>query len=321
MFWYQKIKFVFLSVALFFSLFGSITDSNSAESDLKSMKKPPEVIDFNDVAETEVSEKNPAPFSPLKVAVAAMISPEYTYKYYLDLIELLGKNMGREVTFVQKKTYAEVNEMLSHRELDLAFVCSGPYVSGKKEFGLEIIAIPVCNGKKVYYSYFIASPKSGITSFEELRGKTFAFTDPLSNTGFLVPSYYLAQRSETPESFFKKTIFTHSHDNSIHAVINGIADGAAVDSLIYDFISVIDPELIEKTVIIEKSSPYGIPPVVVNSSVDEKTKERLRKFFLTVHESPEGKECLKKLHIDRFEMGNDADYESVRELEAYLSTH
>ncbi len=317
----HKLKISFLYVVLFLSLFGTIPGPNAAESDLQDIQKTPEIIDFNDVVEKDVPEKTSHPVSPLKVAVAAMISPEYTYKYYLDLLKLIGENMGREVTFVQKKTYSEVNKMLKQRELDLAFVCSGPYVSGKKDFGMEIIAIPVCNGKKIYYSYFITSKKSGITSFDGLKGKTFAFTDPLSNSGFLVPSFFLAQRSETPESFFKKTIFTHSHDNSIHAVINGLADGAAVDSLIYEFIAVIDPKLIEKTVIIEKSSPYGIPPIVVNPSLDKDTKEGFRRFFLTIHETPEGKECLKKLHIDRFEEGNDADYESVRELQAYLETH
>jgi phosphonate transport system substrate-binding protein len=294
-------------------------NSNASENDLKSIEKTPVVIDLDDVVETSVSDGKSVASSPLNVAVAAMISPEYTYKYYLDLLKLIGENMGREITFVQKKTYSEVNKMLKQKELDLAFVCSGPYVSGKKEFGMEIIAIPVCNGKKVYYSYFIASKRSGIKTFDDLKGKTFAFTDPLSNTGFLVPSYFLAQRGETADTFFKKTFFTHSHDNSIHAVINGLADGAAVDSLIYEFISVIDPELIEKTVIIKKSSPYGIPPVVVNPLVDEETKERLRNIFLTIHKSPEGKECLKKLHIDRFVKGNDEDYESVRELQEYLS--
>ena len=280
----------------------------------------PVKVNFSDVVKpaemtaTAGNEKN------LRIAVAAMISPKYTYTYYVELLNLIGEFMGEPVVFVQKKTYSEVNELLKHKELDLAFVCSGPYAAGKDEFGMEIIAVPVCHGKKVYYSYFIASPKSGITSFEDFRNKTFAFTDPLSNTGYMVPTYFLALRNETPTSFFKKTFFTHSHDNSIQAVADGLADGAAVDSLIYDFMQATNPDLTIKTVIIEKSAPYGIPPVVAPSSLAPERKNKLKAIFLSVHETLRGKNILKKLQIDRFEKGNDADYDSVRQLEAFLKS-
>ena len=208
-----------------------------------------------------------------------MISPHYTYQYYVELLELIGHLIGLKTTFIQKKTYSEINNMVKERKLDVAFVCSGPYVTGKEQFGMEIIAVPVCHGQRVYHSYFITSPDSGINAFEDFKGKTFVFTDPLSNTGFMVPDYYLAKRHLTPENFFKKTFFTYSHDNSIQAVVNGLADGAAVDSLIYDFMQIKAPELIAHTVIIEKSIPYGIPPVVVHPLMETDMKQRLKKTY------------------------------------------
>ena len=84
----------------------------------------------------------------------------------------------------------------------------------------------------MYHSYFIVNTNSSIQSFDALKGKTFAFTDPHSNTGCLVPTYVLAKRGETPDSFFKEAFFNNSHDNSIKAVAQGLSDGAAVDSLI-----------------------------------------------------------------------------------------
>lgn len=226
--------------------------------------------------------------------------------------------MDRKVTFIQKKTYAQVNKMLKRKELDLAFVCSGPYVSGKKEFGAEILAVPVCHGKSVYYSYFITSRESGIRSFKEFQGKTFAFTDPLSNSGYMVPVYYLARQHETPEHYFKKTFFTHSHDNSIQAVANGLADGAAVDSLIYEFMQDTDPGLTAKIRIVNKSKPYGIPPVVTIPSMDPEVKAKLKQIFFTIHEDPRGKMILTNLQIDRFIQGDDANYETVRQLQNFL---
>lgn len=309
-----------LSFLLLLSMIILLSPAFAGNDTVIAKEKKPLKIDFNDVMEQDGAAPERNNRSKLKIAVAAMISPKYTYKYYQELLNLIGKRMGRSVSFVQKKTYSEVNEMIKKSELDLAFVCSGPYVSAKEEFGMEILAVPICHGERVYYSYFIASRTSSIRSFEDLQGKTFAFTDPLSNTGCMVPNYYLAKRGETPESFFFKTFFTYSHDNSIQAVADGLADGAAVDSLIFNFMQIKNPKLTEKTIIIEKSTPYGIPPVVVSPSMTPEMKEKLKDIFLSLHEHPEGKKTLNKLLIDRFVEGNDEDYKTVRELIHFLKS-
>lgn len=287
----------------------------------KSLDTPPLKIDFTDVIENNASHLSKNGHPELKIAVAAMISPKYTYKYYVDLLNLIGDLTDRTIRFIQKKTYAEVNDLIGQNEVDLAFVCSGPYVSGKEKFGMQILVVPQCHGEKVYYSYFITSKSGNIRSFEALRGKTFAFTDPLSNSGYVVPTYVLAMRGETPESFFKRTFFSYSHDNSIQAVSDGLADGAAIDSLIYNFIQAKNPELTEKTIIIEKSPPYGIPPVVVSPKIDSGLKEKLKNIFLSIHQYPQGKMILDNLQIERFIEGNDEDYNTVREMQHFINAN
>jgi phosphonate transport system substrate-binding protein len=71
------------------------------------------------------------------------------------------------------------------------------------------------------------------------------------------------QLGHTPDTFFARTFFTYSHDNAIYAVADGVADGAAVDSLIYEFALLRDPDLANRVRIIHQSPPFGIPPVVV----------------------------------------------------------
>lgn len=312
---------IILSVVLWLLMSTVILASALADkNDLPVNRKKPVKIDFNDVVEPNPADHDSANPVVIRIAVAAMISPKYTYTYYLDLLNLIGHLMDRQVQFIQRKTYAEVNDMIQDKKIDIAFICSGPYVAGKKDFGLEILAIPICHGKRVYQSYFIASKSNPIRSFDDFEGKTFAFTDPLSNTGYLVPVYYLAKRNKTPQTFFQKTFFTHSHDNSIQAVANALADGAAVDSLIYDFIQAKHPEITDKTRIVEKSPPYGIPPVVVSPLMDIDMKVKLKKIFFTIHEYPQGQSILEKLQIDRFVEGNDSDYDTVRELQNYIKT-
>ena len=254
----------------------------------------------------------------LRVAVAAMISPEMTRQYYDALLNLVGDRLGYRTVFLQKRTYEEVNELLERKEVDLAFVCSGPYVHGHKAFGLEILVVPVVHGQKAYYSYFLAGKGSGNKSLEDLRGKEFALTDPHSNTGCLVPRFILSQRGEAPESFFGEQFFTYSHDNSIKAVADGLADGAAVDSLVWEFTNAVDPTYTARTVIIEKSPPYGIPPIVVHPELNVQIKAGLKKSFLSLHEDGEGARLLRRLQIDRFEPGDDAMYDSVRKMQDWL---
>ncbi len=307
-----------LVLAVILGLFQGLTFGCS-DGVLEGSNKPVKV-DFQNVIKEDREEAAKERLQVMRVAVAAIISPKTTYEYYLDLLNIIGERLNRDVQFVQKKTYAQINEMLKQRKLDIAFVCSGPYVSGNADFGMEIIAVPVSHGKKVYHSYFIVNSDSAIESFDQLRGKTFAFSDPHSNTGCLVPTYFLAKRNETPESFFKRTFFTYSHDNSIKAVAKGLADGAAVDSLIWEFMNTIEPEITSHTRIIEKSPPYGIPPVVVHPSVEKETKDKLRNLFLSIHQDPRGETILKRLQIDRFEPGDDANYDTVREMQKWLAS-
>ena len=254
----------------------------------------------------------------LRVAVGAMISPAITTQCYEDLLKWLGDQVGRRTVFSQRKTYAEVNALLENQSIDLAFVCAGPYVDGHAKFGMEIIAVPVVDGRKDYFSYILARKDSRLVSFDDLRGKRFAFTDPHSNTGCLVPRYMLAQRKETPESFFSETFYTYSHDNSIKAVAEGMADGAAVDSLIWEFMKANDPASVANTVVIEKSPPYGIPPVVVHPALDPILKAQLKKVLLSLHRDPVALSLIKKIRIEKFDEGSDSLYQTVREMESWL---
>ena len=277
---------------------------------------PPRIDTAAVVPETPANAASGA--APLRVAIAAMISPERTAQSYARLMQLIGERAGRPVEIFQRKTYAEVNALLEKREIDLAFVCAGAYVDGRERFGMELLAVPVVHGAKVYHSYILVPRDSPARRFEDLRGKRFAFTDPKSNTGALVPRYMLAQRNETPQGFFADSFFTYSHDNSIHAVATGLADGAAVDSLIWEYLNATDAVDTARTRIVEKSPPYGIPPVVVHPAADAAFKGRLRDILFGLHRDAGAAALLKNLQIERFEAGDDAMYDGVRQMERWL---
>jgi len=255
---------------------------------------------------------------PLRIAVAAVVSPKETAVYYDEMMRYVSRRIGRPVEIVQRKTYQEVNDLLEHRELDVAFVCSGPYVSGRKKFGMELLVAPMLYGKAFYQAYFIVPEGSPVTDLAGLRGKRFALTDPNSNTGSLVPTYVLSSMGETPESFFSSYIYTYSHDNSIRAVAKRMVDGASVDGLIWEYYHEKQPGIVKNTRIIFRSPLYGIPPVVVHPRTPAPMKDKLRRIFLDMHSDPEGKRILDGLRIERFIIPEDRSYDSVREMQRWL---
>lgn len=256
----------------------------------------------------------------LVVCISGLVTPEEGMQYYQGLSEYVASKAGVKLRLIHKAEYAELNELLASGDVDMAFSCSGPYVTGHEEFGLELLAAPVVAGEMTYQAYVIVPSDSPASGMDDLAGATFAFTDPESNTGCLVPTYMLALKGVTPEAYFGRVIYTYSHDNSIKSVAENEVDAASVDSLIWQYANDTDPTYTSKTRIIETSSPYGIPPVVVRPGLDPALKAALRDAFLGADEDPVGRELLAHMHIDRFELIEDSAYDSVREIGSWIES-
>jgi phosphonate transport system substrate-binding protein len=149
---------------------------------------------------------------------------------------------------------------------------------------------------------------------DDLRGKVFAFTDPISLSGRVYPTYHLQQLGFTPEEFFARTFFTYSHDEAIRAVASGLADGAAVDSLVYEFALARDPTLNNKVRVIHNSPDFGIPPLVVSPFTRPQIKAELQALFLGMGDDPAAKQALSVIGIERFVLIQDSAYDRVRNL-------
>ncbi|MGB9664064.1 MAG: phosphate/phosphite/phosphonate ABC transporter substrate-binding protein [Ignavibacteria bacterium] len=242
------------------------------------------------------------------VAVSTMISPLETFNLYKDVMDYISKKLGVHIEFKQRKTYSEVNELLAENKLDFAFICTGAYLEAMNKIPIEILAVPVVNGRPYYQAYILVNEDSKINSFDELKNKSFAFTDPLSNTGYSYVINILKDKRTTPEKFFSKRIFTNAHDYSIQAVKRKLVDGATVDGLVYEYLKHFQPEKIEGIKIIHKSKDFGIPPFVVQKNLDKNLKEKLRKIMLEMHQDSDGKKLLSKIMIDKFILADDSLY-------------
>ncbi|MDX9845338.1 MAG: phosphate/phosphite/phosphonate ABC transporter substrate-binding protein [Tenuifilaceae bacterium] len=248
----------------------------------------------------------------LKFAISAISSPRETFDYYSQMFKYIEEQLGIKVIMIQRKTYQEVNDLIKQDKADVAIVCSGNYVYGIADSAFKLLVIPEWKGQSFYNTYIIAHKNSDIKSFNDFKEKRFAFTDPLSTSGKLYPIKRLREQNSNPDEFFESIVYTYAHDNSIQLVAKQMVDGASVNSLVYDYLATSSPSRVKDIVIVEKSEPHAMPPVVVSHRLPKAMEEKLTKIFLSMHTDRGSQQVLEKLLVDRYTIGHDSVYNSVR---------
>ena len=272
-------------------------------------------IDFSQQSEdTIMNNKIDSEQRPILIALASVMSPHETIGYYRKIADYVAQQTGRQTILIQRKTYAEVNMLLANGDIDIAFLSTGSYSSYRGMNEIELLVMAEHLGNSLYTAEVIVHRDSTIQTMSDLEGKVFAFTDPLSYSGHMVIEEYLRQRNKIPEKFFHRHFYTYSHDKSLWAVANKIADGASFDSQIYEYAKEKTPELAANVRIIASMGSAPTGPVVINKKLRALQKEQLRHIFLTLHENPDLTEALQGLVIDRFVMPTPELYEPLRKL-------
>lgn len=280
---------------------------------LASCRQPAREVHEVDFSEGDTAELrgDPDP-GALRVAISTVISPRESFIYYQEMFEALSESIGISVEFKQRGTYAEVNDLLAQNLVDMAFICSGAYISGSDHH--ELMFVPVVSGEPYYRGYIITNKNSGISRFEDLRGKRFTYSDPLCFTGSLFIDRRMESLGTDTETFFGEIVYSLSHDVSIQMVSRNLIDGAAVNGLIFDYLRKNRPEYIEDVEIIEITGPGGIPPVVNSLLMPRELRNEIQDFFLGMHENDNTREILDNLLIDKFIIAGDTLYDGLREI-------
>ena len=271
-------------------------------------------IDFTKVESLPVASAVTADNRALKVAISPVLLPQETVMHYRTIANYLGAQLGRPVILIQRKSYAEIALLLLNGGADIAFFSTGEYGNYSGFGGIELLACQQRLGSPYYQGYLLVSSHSGINSLAGLRGKSVAFVDPLSYSGYTWLIHMLRQQNETPEKFFGRYIYTYSHENSFRAVVNRVVDAAPVSSFIYDRARIKNPNLAAAVKVIA-ASPIAAPgPVVAGKTVSAAQREILRRALLSLHENPATREALAGLMIDKFVAPLPELYEPVRRM-------
>jgi phosphonate transport system substrate-binding protein len=198
----------------------------------------------------------------------------------------------------------------------MAFVHPAGYVFANREAKAQIVAVDVWHGKTSYTSRFYVRKDSGLKTLEALRGKTIAFVDPGSTSGYVYPMVMLMKKglvtNRDPKTFFKDAMFAGTHEAALLALLNGSVDVvASFDLAPQQYLK--EKERIDRITHVAETDPIPEAGMCVREGLDPALVRKIVESLMAFN-APEYRPLLKDFYgIDGFAPANDSDYNPVRE--------
>jgi phosphonate transport system substrate-binding protein len=229
---------------------------------------------------------------------------------------------GVPVKAIVASDYAGVIEALRSKRVDLAFVHPVGYVLANREAGCRILVRDVWQGKTAYTARFYVRKDRGIQRVEDLRGKTVAFVDPASSSGYIYPMVLLIKqglvRDRDPKSFFKDALFTGTHEAALQSVLRGRVDAAASFDKAPE-LHLKDPALIAQLGFVGETPEIPEAGICARPDLPADPVARVKRALLSI-KAPGYAALLKQIYdIDGFIEASDGDYQPVRDAMALMN--
>lgn len=228
------------------------------------------------------------------------------------LIEYLEEQLGLTIEANVGADYAAVILGMEFDNVDLAWFGPKSYVEASERAGAEAFVIEDTIDSGIGYNGVIITPAdSDIMTLEDARGRQFAFTDPNSTSGYLVPiTHFLLDLKEKPDDYFSQVIFSGTHEASILSIVNKNLEVAATNNVSIN-------SAIEKGIasqddfrILWESAVIPGSPMAYRDDLPQSLKDAIKAAFLSF-DDPEG---LATLRLNKYVEVDDATYDSIRDL-------
>lgn len=222
----------------------------------------------------------------------------------------LSQAMGEPVDLIQRRTYQEITAAILDGSVDAAWICGYPFLQHRES--LSLLGVPLWRGRPLYQSYIIVREDNDAQVLEDLRGDVHAFSDPDSNSGYLVTASDLARLEETPEQFFSRSIFTYGHRNVVRAVAGGLTRSGSVDGYVWETLAAVESSLTERTRVVTKSEWLGFPPFAARADrASDPGVQRFGEALRGLDASDAGREALQLLFLDRIDDGDPSLFDGI----------
>ncbi len=241
---------------------------------------------------------------------------------YKPVTDRMAKLTGKKIEFFMPTSYASVVEGMLSKFVDVAVL--GPYsyvIASSKDATIEVFATYAKRPGYLqeegpgYRGVLVSKKGSGLKTIESLRGKVVGLTDPGSTSGNLVPRVVFSEViGEDIDDYFKKTVYTGSHELSTIAVYQGKVDAAFVASHRFDNVVNKGEVKLEDFNILWSSPPIPQDPFVYRNTLCEDIKANIRETFLGLKDEPSAKAFLDNVKSNTFVPMTSADYDVIRAL-------
>jgi phosphonate transport system substrate-binding protein len=251
----------------------------------------------------------------VNLSFATYLSPN-ALPFYEFVTREVGKQLGVQTSLIVGDDYERCERDVD----DVCFVCSLPYVTFVRRgtVGVEPIAAPVLMGERyegrpIYFSDVIVRRDSELVSFEDLRGRSWAYNEPLSHSGYGVTRYHLLRMGEK-DGFFGEVVEAGFHLESIRLVREGKVDASAIDSQVLEIELRDDPSLTEDIRVIASLGPSTIQPVVASKRLSPELREDLRGVLVDIGNDVRARDGLALGLVERFVPVDDGSYADIRDM-------
>ncbi|WP_405152387.1 phosphonate ABC transporter substrate-binding protein [Paenibacillus sp. FSL K6-0108] len=267
----------------------------------------------------ESGQKEGSSYTPdkLKIGVIPSEDSENVESKMEPLKNYLSKKLGLEVEIFVANDYTAVVEAMRSKQVDVAHLGPFSYLLATDKANAEAIVskVDADTGLPTYKSVILTRKDSGIKKLSDLKGKTFAFIDPASTSGNLVPRNELLKNGIDPEKDFSTSLYAGGGDASALAVQNKKVDAAATSDTVYK--EMLAKNMLPDVEVLHESAPIPTSPVAVRKDLDSGLEEKIKQAYLDMDkESPES---LKALGLDKYGEITDSAYDNLREIAKILN--
>ena len=233
---------------------------------------------------------------------------------YEPVKEYLSEKLGIPVEIQVTSDYTAAIEAMRSKHIDMAWFGPFSYIIAANVAGAEAIVNGVrrSDGKSDYHSIIVVRADSGIETLEDLKGKSFAFVDPASTSGNLIPRKMLIENGINPDKDFSMSYYAGTHNSVEYAVANRKVDAGADSDNSYDRMvkaGEIDPK-INKIIYTSPSIPGS--PIVVRGDLPADFKRKIQDALISMDE-----QTILKVggwgDIASYQTVSDSDYDVIRE--------
>jgi len=232
---------------------------------------------------------------------------------YEPVKEYLAAKLGIPVELTVTTDYTAAIEAMRSGHTEMGWFGPFSYVLAAKEAGAEAVAIGVRrdSGLSTYRSVIVTGANSGISELEDLKGRTFAFVDPASTSGNLMPRKMMIENGIDPDVDLSTVMYSGSHNAGLLAVANGSVDACATSDNSYN--RMVEAGEIDSnvSVIIHESDPIPGSPIAVRGDLPDALKKQIQEALVAMDE-----QTITKVdgwgNIARYEAVGDSTYDIIR---------